>query len=190
MLEGRIALLGASAAGLLDLRSTPVGQRYIGVEAHANLIAGLIDGDIRRQPSYSDGLEFVLLLVVAIIAALWLPRLGPVSALFMISGLLVALAALNLWMWSSLMLVIPLATVLGYTLVVSFLHITYGFFVEQRNKRHLSTVFGQYIPPSLVEEIDETGEEISLEGERAKCRCCFPMCAASRRSPKDSMRAN
>ena len=173
MLEGRIALLGASAAGLLDLRSTPVGQRYIGVEAHANLIAGLIDGDIRRQPSYSDGLEFVLLLVIAVIAALWLPRLGPVAALFLISAVLVALAALNLWMWSSLMLVIPLATVFGYTLVASFLHITYGFFVEQRNKRHLSTIFGQYIPPSLVEEIDETGEEISLEGETREMSVLF-----------------
>ena len=173
LLEGRIALLGASAAGLLDLRSTPVGQRYIGVEAHANLIAGLIDGDIRRQPSYSDGLEFFLLLVIAVVAALWLPRLSPVAALFLISGIIVALATLNLWMWSSLMLVIPLATVLGYTLVVSFLHITYGFFVEQRNKRHLSTVFGQYIPPSLVEEIDETGEEISLEGETREMSVLF-----------------
>ena len=173
LLEGRIALLGASAAGLLDLRSTPVGQRYIGVEAHANLIAGLIDGDIRRQPSYSDGLEFFLLLVIAVIAALWLPRLGPVAALFLISGIVLGLAALNLWMWSSLMLVIPLATVLGYTLVASFLHITYGFFVEQRNKRHLSTVFGQYIPPSLVEEIDETGEEISLEGETREMSVLF-----------------
>jgi CHASE2 domain-containing sensor protein len=40
-LRDKIVLLGASAAGLLDLRSTPVGQRYIGVEAHANLAAGL-----------------------------------------------------------------------------------------------------------------------------------------------------
>jgi len=45
-LDGKIVLVGASAAGLLDLRSTPVGQRYIGVEAHANLIAGLLDGAI------------------------------------------------------------------------------------------------------------------------------------------------
>jgi adenylate cyclase len=65
VLRGRIALLGASAAGLLDLRSTPVGQRYIGVEAHANLIAGLLDGAIRQQPAWSDGLEFVLLLLIS-----------------------------------------------------------------------------------------------------------------------------
>ena len=164
-LEGRIALLGASAAGLLDLRSTPVGQRYIGVEAHANLIAGLLDGNIRRQPAHSDGLELFLLFVVGVLTAMLLPRLAPLSALAFVAGLLLAIAAANLWMWTSLMLVIPVASLLSYALVAALLQITYGFFVENRNKRHLSTIFGQYIPPSLVEEIDDSGEEVSLEGE-------------------------
>ena len=172
-LEGRIALLGASAAGLLDLRSTPVGQRYIGVEAHANLIAGLLDGTIRRQPSYAGGLELFLLFVVAAIAALLLPRIAPLSALALVFALLVSLALLNMWMWTSLMLVVPIASLLSYTLIAALLQITYGFFVESRNKRHLSTIFGQYIPPSLVEEIDETGEEVSLEGEKREMSVLF-----------------
>ena len=173
LLEGRIALLGASAAGLLDLRSTPVGQRYIGVEAHANLIAGLIDGSIRQQPAWSDGLEFLLLLLVAVITAVLLPRLSPLSALALLIGTLGATMISNLWMWNSLALVIPVASVLSYTLIVSMLQITYGFFVEQRNKRHLSQIFGQYIPPALVEEIDASGEEISLEGETREMSVLF-----------------
>ncbi len=173
LLEGKIALLGASAAGLLDLRSTPVGQRYIGVEAHANLIAGLIDGSIRQQPAWSDGLEFLLLLLVAVITAVLLPRLSPLSALALLIGTLGATMISNLWMWNSLALVIPVASVLIYTLLVSMLQITYGFFVEQRNKRHLSQIFGQYIPPALVEEIDASGEEISLEGETREMTVLF-----------------
>lgn len=173
VLEGRIVLLGASAAGLLDLRSTPVGQRYIGVEAHANLIAGLLDGTIRRQPAWSDGLELLLLLTIGLLTALWLPRLGPITALAAVAGLLLVLAVTNLWFWTSLSLVIPVASLLGYTLVAALLQITYGFFVESRNKRHLSTIFGQYIPPSLVEELDETGEEASLEGETREMSVLF-----------------
>ena len=173
LLEGKIALLGASAAGLLDLRSTPVGQRYIGVEAHANLIAGLLDGSIRQQPAWSDGLEFVLLLLVAILTAALLPRLSPLAALALLIGTLGATMISNLWMWNSLGLIIPIASVLSYTLIVSMLQITYGFFVEQRNKRHLSQIFGQYIPPALVEEIDASGEEISLEGETREMSVLF-----------------
>jgi adenylate cyclase len=53
------------------------------------------------------------------------------------------------------------------------LQITYGFFVEQRNKRHLSQVFGQYIPPAIVNELDASGEEISLDGESREMSVLF-----------------
>jgi adenylate cyclase len=172
-LQGRIALLGASAAGLLDLRSTPVGQRYIGVEAHANLVAGLLDGAIRQQPAWSDGLEFSLLLLIALLTALLLPRLAPFEALALVFLMLGIAMAGNLWMWSALGLVVPIASLLSFILVASMLQITYGFFVEQRNKRHLSQIFGQYIPPALVEEIDASGEQISLEGEHREMSVLF-----------------
>lgn len=173
LLEGKIVLLGASAAGLLDLRSTPVGQRYIGVEVHANVVAGLLDGSIRRQPAYSDGLEFTLLVLTALLTAFWLPRLSPVGAFFGSAAIVASLLALNLWMWSSAMLVVPIASLLLYTLFASFLQLTYGFFVEERNKRHLSQIFGQYIPPKLVEEIDASGAEVSLEGETREMSVLF-----------------
>ena len=172
-LEGKIALLGASAAGLLDLRSTPVGQRYIGVEAHANLVAGLLDNTIKQQPAWSDGLELTLLFIIGALMALVLPRLAPVTSLVFVIAIVVITMAGNLMLWSSFGLVVPLASLLVYTILAAMLQITYRFFVEQRNKRHLSQVFGQYIPPSLVEEIDEVGEEISLEGESREMSVLF-----------------
>jgi adenylate cyclase len=173
ILEGKIVLLGASAAGLLDLRSTPVGQRYIGVEAHANLISGLLDGTIKQQPAYSDGLELSLLLLLGLLTALVLPRLSPIMALLFVLVLLAISMGSNLWMWSSLGIVVPIASLLSYTLIAALLQINYGFFVESRNKRHLSRIFGQYIPSALVEELDESGEEISLEGESKELSVLF-----------------
>ena len=164
-LADKIVLVGASAAGLLDLRSTPVGQRYIGVEVHANLVAGLLDQSIRRQPAWSNGLELFLLFVIGMLAALLMPKLSPQSALILMGTVLLTTMAGNLWLWSSFNLVIPIASMIGYTLVAGLLQITYGFFVEQRNKRHLSDVFGQYIPPGIVEELDASGAKVSLEGE-------------------------
>jgi adenylate cyclase len=164
-LTDKIVLVGASAAGLLDLRSTPVGQRYIGVEVHANLVAGLLDGTIRQQPAWSNGLELTALFIIGALLAFLLPKLSPQSSLLMVAAILFTTTAGNLWLWTSFNLVVPLASVIGYTLAAGVLQITYGFFVEQRNKRHLSTIFGQYIPPRVVEEIDASGAEVSLEGE-------------------------
>lgn len=164
-LADKIVLVGASAAGLLDLRSTPVGPRYIGVEVHANLVAGLLDGNIRQQPAWSNGFELFVLFLIAVFVALLLPKLSPQSALMMVAAVLLLTAAGNFWLWSSFNLVTPIASLLGYTLVAGFLQITYDFFVERRTKRHLSQIFGQYIPPRLAEEIDASGAEVSLEGE-------------------------
>jgi len=88
-------------------------------------------------------------------------------------GILFATMALNMWMWTSLNLVVPMASLLGYTLIAALLQINYGFFIESRNKRHLSRIFGQYIPPSLVEEMDESGEEVNLEGESRNMSVLF-----------------
>ncbi len=164
-LTDKIVLVGASAAGLLDLRSTPVGQRYIGVEVHANLVAGLLDGTIRQQPAWSNGLEVTLLFLIGVLVALWLPKLSPQSSLLLVAAIVFLNMAGNLWLWTTFKLVIPIASIIGYTLIAGLLQITYGFFVEQRNKRHLSYIFGQYIPPKVVEEIDASGAEVSLEGE-------------------------
>lgn len=172
-LQGKIALVGASAAGLLDLRSTPVGQRYIGVEVHANLVAGLLDGTIRQQPAWSDGLEISVLLLIGAMLALLLPRLSPPAALLFVAAILAAAMLGNLWLWSAHKLVIPLASVIGYTLACGLLHITYGFFIEQKNKRHLSQVFGQYIPPRVVEELDASGADVSLQGETKRMSVMF-----------------
>lgn len=173
LLRDRIALLGASAAGLLDLRSTPVGQRYAGVEAHANLVAGLLDNSIRRQPAYANGIELFTLLVVALLTSLVMPRLAPFTALVFTAGLLAIGMTVNLWLWSAHMLVVPLASLIAYTLIAALFQITYGFFIESRNKRRLSDIFGQYIPPRLVEEMDEEGVDVSLEGETREMSVLF-----------------
>ena len=113
------------------------------------------------------------LFIIALLTALLLPRMRPFGALLFVGGLLVLVCVVNLWLWTSSMLVVPLASLLAYTLLAALLQITYGFFVESRNKRHLSTIFGQYIPPKLVEEIDSSGADVSLDGDTRNMSVLF-----------------
>ena len=89
-LRGKIVLLGTTAPELQDLRLTPVGADYPGVETHANLITGLLDGHLPVKPDYALGYELVVLVVSGLLLACALPRLGlwPGAAL----GLAVLLA--------------------------------------------------------------------------------------------------
>ncbi len=60
-IEGKIALVGTSAAGLLDLRATPFESIYPGVEVHANVIDNILAGDYIYKPSYVDAVNIAVI---------------------------------------------------------------------------------------------------------------------------------
>ena len=45
----------------------------------------------------------------------------------------------------------------------------YGFFVEARSKRQLTGLFGQYVPPELVDEMARNPEKFNMEGRAPRC---------------------
>jgi adenylate cyclase len=173
LLEGAIVLVGTSAPGLVDIRATPVSKLYIGVEAHANLVAGMLDGAIRFRPAITPRIELVALALIALATAVWLPRLAPLSGFAWVAGLLVFVAALNWMAWRYMGLWLPLASLVVLVLAASVLQIIYGYFVETRRKRRLSRLFGQYVPPEIVEELDQSEADLSLEGESREMSVLF-----------------
>lgn len=50
---------------------------------------------------------------------------------------------------------------------------TYGFFIESRGKRQLAHLFGQYIPPELVDEMSKSPAQFSLDGESREMTVLF-----------------
>jgi adenylate cyclase len=173
LLKHKIVLVGTTAAGLMDLRATPVQNVYAGVEIHANMIAGILDGNIKHKPAYTQGLEFVLLLAIGLLWIFLLPKLNPLKASVLTLALLLGLVILNLLIWQYADLVLPLATSLMLVLLLFVSNMSYGFFVESRGKRHLTKLFGQYIPPELVSEMAESDEQLNLTGESREMTVLF-----------------
>lgn len=171
-LAGRIALVGTSAPGLVDIRPTPVAKQYVGVEAHANLVAGLLDGAIRHRPAWTPRVELAKLGLLALLTALWLPRCSPLGALAWIGAAAAAVVGLNGLAWQ-LGLWLPLAGPLTLLVLAALLQLSFGYFVETRRKRRLSRLFGQYVPPEVVEELDRSEAEVSLEGENRDMSVLF-----------------
>lgn len=171
-LKDKVVLVGTSAPGLLDLRSTPVQNIYPGVEVHANIVSGILDDRIKHKPAWTIGYEFVLLVVIAVSMALLLPLLSPLLAAVGTVGLTGVVLAGNFVAWNS-NLILPLASPLLLILLLFMLHMSYGFFIESRGKRQLAHLFGHYIPPELVDEMSESPEQYSLEGENREMTVLF-----------------
>jgi adenylate cyclase len=164
-LKGRIALVGASAPGLVDLRATPVGRIFPGVEIHANLIAGMLDGTIKQRPPYVIGAEVILLLLFGVALAVLLPLLTPLRATLVFVLGLALLTGLNVAVWSEADIALPLAAGLLMIIALFVLNMSYGYFVETRSKRQFTELFGQYVPPELVDEMARDPAKYSMEGK-------------------------
>lgn len=164
LLEGRIVLIGSSAPGLLDIRPTPVAKEYIGVEAHANLVAGILDSAIRYRPALAPRIEVAVLIFFGLVAALWLARLSPANGLAQVILLLASWGALNVVAWTRNGIVLPLAGPIAYLLVTALLQLAYSYFIEIRRKRALARKFAMYVPPAVVTDLDANEAEVTLQG--------------------------
>ena len=164
-LKNKIVLLGTTAAGLMDLRATPMQNVYPGVEVHANMVAGILDGNIKQNPAYTQGIEFILLLLVGSLLAFCLPNLSPSAATLLTALCLGLLLGLNWLAWQAGNLVLPLAALLVTISALYFFNMAYGFFFESRLKRQLGRLFGLYIPPELVEEMANNPNSYTLASQ-------------------------
>ncbi|MDH5392146.1 MAG: adenylate/guanylate cyclase domain-containing protein [Gammaproteobacteria bacterium] len=172
-LKDAIVIFGTSAAGLKDLRTTPLETGYPGVEVHANIISGMIENRIKQQASYTFALEFLLLLALGIFLSLIFPRLSPFYTSLTALIIIALLIAGNLYAWQSLNLVLPLTNSLLLVIALFGFHMSYGFFAESHNKRQITRLFGQYVPPELVDELSHYPEELSLDGETREMSVLF-----------------
>jgi adenylate cyclase len=173
ILKDTVVLFGATAAGLLDFRTTPVAGVHQGVEVHANIVSGLLDGSIRQKAPYYNGIETIELLIVAVLLAWGFSRFGAGGAALTVAVLIALISALAFWLWDGAMFIMPLGMPVLFTLVLFMAHLLYGYFIESRGKREISKLFGQYVPPELVEEMAAHPEAISMEGESREMTVLF-----------------
>ncbi len=164
-LEGRVVLIGSSAPGIMDLRVTPISQAFPGVEIHANLISGILDGTVKWEPVGVAGLQVAAVAVVGLLMAVLLPIATPLAAALAALLLTVLLAGGNFYAWSVAHAQLPLAAPLLVVWGLFVLNMSYGFFVEARSKAQITKLFGQYIPPELVDEMAKDPARYSLRGE-------------------------
>src|SRR5207249_3188649 len=125
-LRGKIALIGTTAPGLQDLRSTPVDSVFPGVEIHANLIAGMLDRDLKQKPPYMLGAEVVLLVIGGAVLAVLIPMLSALWATVAAGVGFILIVAVDLAVWQRGGLVLPLAASILMTAALYTMNMAYG----------------------------------------------------------------
>ena len=152
-LTNAIVLVGTSALGLKDLRTTPFEAGYPGVEVHASILKGLLEGGIPFQPDWESGLIRFLIIFVGIFLAVLMPNLGSVAMLSTGGAALIAYFILNYYLWVFNRFDLSQVTIILLISSITVLNITIGFFQESSRRRNLREMFGQYVPPAHIDRM-------------------------------------
>lgn len=161
--EGKVALVGASLPGLMDLRNTPVQETFAGVEIHANVIHSILQNEFVKRASNRQNFLSILFLAVLI---------GTLSAVpkkpfwgFLILGL--GAIGWQLFSYSQFLEQRFMWEIIRPTLSMTLAQLgifSYTFLVLEKDKRFLKNTFSTYISPELIDQMYDNKEEPKLGG--------------------------
>jgi adenylate cyclase len=163
--DGTIVLVGTSAAGLKDQRTSPLDQAMPGIEAHAQAIEQILAGRFLSRPDWADGAEllyvtglgFVLILALGRIGAAWSAVAGATAAVLAVAASWQAFRFFGF-------LVDPVTPV-GATLAVYLSATLVSYLAAEREKREVRIAFSQYLAPAMVERLASDPSQLKLGGE-------------------------
>ncbi|RED50963.1 CHASE2 domain-containing protein [Aestuariispira insulae] len=172
-LAGKLILIGTSAVGLLDIRSTPIYSRLPGIEVHANLLETILTNNFIKYPVEMAGFEMIGMILAGIIMILLIPRVGPIWTLL---GLLAAAGTLvggSWYMFTEKKTLIDV-TYSGILVFATYFVLTFTNYMRDAvEKRQVRGAFSQYLSPDLVEQLAENPDQLTLGGELKRMTLLF-----------------
>lgn len=153
-LEGTVAFIGTSAIGLADLRATPVGLQYPGVEVHANIFEGLMHPELLpSEPSWSSGATFLIIIITGAILTLLSYRKSARYILIVAFTIAAIIISFNFYLWSVGKISLPLFMPLLLVIMLTGYYIFIGSIAERKHGRKIKSMFSQYVPPDHINQL-------------------------------------
>jgi adenylate cyclase len=169
----KMVLIGTSAVGLNDIKTTPVSPAMPGVEIHAQVLESALTGAIVTQPNYGIAIEFFGALVLGLLVIAFAPGWGP-TTLVIVGALFGSLLIGTSWFfYLHDRLLIDFTYPLLSTTAIYLTLIFFSFVREQAQRRQIRSAFGQYLSPALVEQLAQSPEKLVLGGEEREMTIMF-----------------
>jgi adenylate cyclase len=182
LLEGRVppekiarklVLIGTSAVGLNDIKTTPVSAAMPGVEIHAQVLEAALTRTLLSQPPYAPLLEFGAALVLGILVIAFAPMFGPVTLVAVGAVFATLLIGTSWYFYTQHRLLVDFTYPLLSTTTIYLTLIFSSFVREQAQRRQIRSAFGQYLSPALIEQLAQSPEKLVLGGEEREMTIMF-----------------
>jgi adenylate cyclase len=173
LISGNIVFIGSSAAGLQDIRTSPLQSVVAGVQLHAQLLEQILHHDYLLRPDFAGGIELVFLFIVSGILIMLMRRLGAIRCAILGFVMVAVAIGFSWYAFDKLRLLFdPIYPSLAAGLVyvsASFL----GYISTEVEKRRVRHAFSHYMAPAMVERLAAHPEQLKLGGETREVTVLF-----------------
>jgi adenylate cyclase len=164
-LEGRILLIGTSAAGLLDLRATPLDASVPGVSLHAQAIEQILQGSFLQRPDFATAAELLYILVIGLLIAFLIYRMGALGSAGLGGAAVAAVIGISWYAFDAFgWLVDPIYPAVALT-AIYLVGTLVVFLRTERERNRVRHAFSHYMAPALVERLANDPARLKLGGE-------------------------
>lgn len=168
--KDKIVIVGATAYALNDIKKTPVGVDYPGLEIQATFIDNIINNDFMKKASLA--LNLIVLVVLVILTVQTAKQLPILYSLLTLITVILGwfYIAKNIFFANGY--IIDVITPLSFVLLAYSLTFVYKYFLAGRSRNNLKNVMSKYISKSVMKDVlqNETAE---LGGKRAYVSVLF-----------------
>jgi len=173
LVRGRLVLIGTSAAGLLDIRVSPLGENLPGVEVHANLLENILTQTLLERPRDIIGIELSITLVAGLLLVVFLPMTGAAWGAGVLIVLLGAAVGVSWHMYENYLMLAD-ATFPAFTIFILYTMLTFtNYSRTAAERRQVRQAFNQYLSPALMDQLARDPERLTLGGEMKNMTLLF-----------------
>ena len=172
-LSGKMVLIGSSAAGLLDLKVTPIHPALPGVELHAQVLESALTGSTLSRPSYTAFVELVLVALLSILLIAQAPKMNAGTLLVLGAVPAAVILGLSWYCFTILDLLIDYTFPLISSFLVYAILVSTNYVTVSADRFRIRSAFTQYLSPDLVEQLAQSPEKLTLGGEQRELTVLF-----------------
>lgn len=164
-IQNKIVMVGTSAEGLKDIRSSPLDLFVPGVEMHVNIIEQALQGKFIARPALATGIEAVFIFITGLAVIVLAPFINLVLLLVVVMLLVISAFAVS---WTAYtgpgVLIDPVYPSLA-VMVMFVLSSLLSYLKAEYERREIRGAFGLYISPEFMTELTRNPDKLKLGGE-------------------------
>jgi adenylate cyclase len=169
----RLVLIGTSAVGLRDIKTTPIDPAMSGVEIHTQVLENVLGNSTLVYPNYAIGAELLAAVVFSLAIIVLGPILGATTMLVLGAVVAAILMAGSWYFFIQHRVLLDATSPLIVTFLIYLTLIFINYFREQMQQRRIRLAFGQYLAAPLVDQLAHSHETLVLGGEERDMTIMF-----------------